>query len=404
MNAAQPVHSLCRSLAPYQIEVGGVLSPTEIRRGSHIITVFPTGEWQIWPSGEPDHVPPIAARLPHVLAAPALYDAHVHLHPAVGLAAYVAYGVGRIRDLGSRAGAGEEVPTARDCADPVPEIVLGGPLLDRPGKPRLSFAAPWNDPASLPAVFDAATERGASWIKLYERFPAALFETAVQHAHTRGLQVTVHPAPGDFMTAVRAGVDELQHLACLTPRGNGTRGTHAVLRRWAERGPDDGWPALPSGTAVCPTLLAGHQLIREAERGWTFPDHDPQIATFWQRLPIASRRWTEEELAAGHKATTHLSAVISRLERAGVRWVIGSDTPNPGLRPGQSMWEEMNLLTSAGLDQMTVYRLASVVCGLDNAGTHPLTFLPLSSFNSGIFPVQPPVATLLRGCLFMPSR
>ena len=404
MNAPQPVHSLCRSSAPYQIEVGGVLTPTEIRRSTHIITVFPTGEWKIWPSGEPGQVRPVAARLPHVLAAPALYDAHVHLHPAVGLAAYVTYGVGRIRDLGSHAGAGQEVPAARDCADPVPEIVLGGPLLDRPGKPRLPFAAPWNEPADLPAVFDAAIGRGASWIKLYERFPAALFDTAVQQAHARSLRVTVHPAPGDYLTAVQAGVDELQHLACLTPRGDGTRGTHALLRRWALREPHDSWPQLPSGTAVCPTLLVQLQLVREAERGWSFTNHDPQIAQFWRKWPIASRLWTEEELAAGRNATTHLSAAINRLSRAGVRWVIGSDTPNPGLRAGQSMWEEMNLLILAGLDLVMVYRLAAVASGLDSVGSHPLTFLPLSSFNSSIFPVQPPAATLLRGCLFLSSR
>lgn len=404
MNIAQPVHSLCRSSAPYQIEVDGVLTPTEIRRGRHIISVFPTGEWKIEPLGKPSQVPPIAARFPHMIAAPALYDAHVHLYPAVDLGAYVTYGVARIRDLGSRAGAGQDIPTAGDCADPVPEIILGGPLLDRPGKPRLPFAVPWDDSTSLATVFDAAAKRGASWIKLYEGFPPALFETAVQHAHARGLHVTVHPAPGDFITAVHAGVDELQHLACLTPRGNGTRGTHAVLRRWAERDPQDSWPKLPSGTAVCPTLLVVHQLVREAERGWTFSGHDPQIVKMWQNLSITSRRWTEEELAAGRTAATHLSAVISRLDHAGVRWVIGTDTPNPGLRAGQSMWEEMNLLISAGLEQMMVYRLASVECGLDSAGTYPLTFLPLSSFNSGIFPVQPPEATLLRGCLFLSSR
>jgi hypothetical protein len=403
MNCVRSVHSLCRSSAPYRIEVGGVLTPNEIRRGSHLITVFPTGDWMIRETAELSHVPPIAARFPQVLATPALYDAHVHLHPGFDLAAYVTYGVGRIRDLGSRAGAGDEVPSICQCVDPIPEIILGGPLLDRPGKPRLPFAATWNDPADLPALLDAATERGASWIKLYERFPAALFTTVVKHAHARGLRVTVHPAPGDYTAAVQAGVDELQHLACLVPRGDGTRGTHALLRRWAERQPHDSWPTLPPGTAVCPTLLVANQLVREAEHGWTFPEHDAWVANLWRQQPIASRHWTEEELAIGRKATAHLSDVLSRLDLTGVRWVIGSDNPNPGLKAGQSMWEEMNLLITAGLNPIAVYRSAAVKCGLDDTGTHPLTFVPLSSFESHIFPVQPAAGTLLRGCLFLPN-
>jgi hypothetical protein len=127
------------------------------------------------------------------------------------------------------------------------------------------------------------------------------------------------------------------------------------------------------------------------------------LAGFWRQLRIASRRWSNEELTAGHMATSQVSSVIRRLDRAGVRWVIGSDTPNPGLRPGESLWQEMNLLISAGLEHLRVYRLAAVASGLADTGGYPLTLLPLSSFDPELFPVRPAEATLLRGCLFLPT-
>lgn len=362
--------------------------------------MLPTGGWKV--GRAEDTVSPVL-RLPESIAAPALYDAHVHLHPQVRLTDYVRHGIGRIRDLGSTVGADQAVPTGRCCAEPVPDIVLGGPLLDRPGKQRLPFAAPWRDAAELPNLVDAAAERGAAWLKLYDRFPGELVEPAVRLAHDRGLRVTLHPPPGEYRAALDAGVDELQHLACLTPRGDGSRGTRAVLRHWAGRDHGDAWPDLPRGTAICPTLLVQHQLVREAESDWTFPDHAPGWAALWRQLPTAARPWGATQLITARQAVARLSAAIGELDHAGVRWVIGSDTPNPGVRPGRSLWEEMNLLVSAGLGPLRIYRSAAVAPAVAEAGEHPLTFLPRGAFDSGRFSTEPPTATLLHGCLFRPN-
>ncbi len=364
-----------------------------VRAGRHVLTVHPDGHWRL----DTTAASSADVRLVDHVAAPALYDAHIHLHPDVALSEYLAYGVGRVRDLGSRI---EDAPVRRDCADPVPELVRGGPMLDRPGPPRLLIAATWDDPSQLPALLDGSVERGASWVKLYEGFPVELFATTVQQAHARGLRVAIHPAPGDYRAALDAGVDELEHLACLVPPG--PRGSHALLARWAERRARDDWPAGLGGDAVCPTLLVQHSLVTEARRGWTFEGHDPRVADFWRASAIARRPWTEGELTAGERAVDALRKAVGELDAAGVRWVVGSDTPNPGLRPGASMWQEMNLLVDAGLDRLRVYRAGSVAAGLTAAGTHPIVVLPRAALEAGPFPVAPPAATLLAGCLFRP--
>nr|BFF04895.1 hypothetical protein GCM10020241_65700 [Streptoalloteichus tenebrarius] len=68
------------------------------------------------------------------------------------------------------------------------------------------------------------------------------------------------------------------------------------------------------------------------------------------------------------------------------------------------MWEEMNLLVAAGLDRMEVYRTAAVARGLGEAGSEPLAVLPLSTVDGPSFPVRPPEAVLLRGCLFVANH
>lgn len=387
----------CSSTAPYVVEVGGVLGADGPRLGRRFVTVLPDGSWQIEPP-----VPgadPVLRLVDHI-AAPALYDAHVHLHPDLPLADYVAYGVCRVRDLGSREVDGAD--GAVTCTDPVPDVVRGGPMLDRPGPPRLLIAARWDEPAQLPALLDRAVARGARWVKLYEGFPVELLEATVRQVHDRDLRVAIHPGPGAYPAALAAGVDELEHLACLVPPG--PRGTHALLARWAARPAGADWPRLPEGTAVCPTLLAQHALVTEARRGWAFDGHDPRMASFWRSSAIARRPWSDDELARGERAVAALRDALVELDRAGVRWIVGSDTPNPGLRPGASMWEEMNLLVDAGLDRLRVYRAASVAPSLDTSGTHPIVALPASAFEAGPFPVTPPAAILLRGCLYRPEE
>ncbi|NUT52838.1 MAG: SagB/ThcOx family dehydrogenase, partial [Saccharothrix sp.] len=99
-----------------------------------------------------------------------------------------------------------------------------------------------------------------------------------------------------------------------------------------------------------------------------------------------------------------MTAAVTELDGAGVRWVVGTDTPNPGLRAGASMWEEMNLLVAAGLDRSRVYRSAAVCPGVGERGDDSLVLLPLSTFDTESFPVAPPHAVLLRGCLFLTTR
>ncbi|MCP2257403.1 hypothetical protein LX15_001088 [Streptoalloteichus tenebrarius] len=343
------------------------------------------------------------------VVAPALRDAHVHPYSGMDFAALIAFGVARVRDLGSRLGAGEPLPRPADCADPLPEIELGGPFFDRPGPPRLSLAARWDSAEELPGLLDDAVTRGARWIKLYAAFPQELFGFMVREAHRRGLRVALHPAPGGAEAAIRAGVDELEHLACLVPDGDGSkRGTHVLNHRWAHRDPDARWPNLPPGTRLCPTLVVQRKLIEHAASAWAFPGVPGNLAAFWRRMPTTARPWSEQEIAWARAAEPRMHETLLRLADSGVTLVVGSDTPNPGVLPGQGLWEEMCLLVRAGIDPALVFWSTCVrPPAWPASGDDPLMFLSLPSVRSFLAgepgPVAPVLATLLRGCVFVPN-
>jgi hypothetical protein len=386
-------HLRCRRDGPHSFTADGFLADDGVRHGPVRVEVEPDGSWRCTPGGGDDR----AVRFPGLVVAPALADGHVHLHPGVDPCEYLRFGVCRVRDLGSRT---EDAPGPAGCDRPLPEVVRGGPMLDRPGRRRLLIAAEWSGAEQLPALLDSAVDGGASWLKLYEGFPAELFGPAVALAHQRGLRVAVHPAPGDYRAALAAGVDELEHLACLIPAG--AAGTHAALARWAGWSPGEGWPVLPPGTAVCPTLLAPSALVEHARRGWAFEGHDPAMAEFWRGAAIAREPWTPGQLADGDRAVAAMRTAVGALDRAGVRWVVGSDTPNPGLRPGESLWREMDELVAAGLAGSRVFRMAAVAPSVARTGSHPLLLLPPDACGAGPFPTGPPRAVLHRGCLYTP--
>ncbi|WP_433872496.1 amidohydrolase family protein [Saccharopolyspora sp. CA-218241] len=399
-------HRACRVRAPYRVEVGAVFSRDGVERGPHVLTVLRDGRWTLRRAGPAEHSgPPVAVSLPDAVVAPALTDAHVHPHPGMDFGAFLRYGIARIRDLGSLPDA---VPPLRGCAVPVPEVVRCGALLDSPGPPRFWLATPWRNADDLPGVLDAAVRRDGSWLKLYAGFPPELYGVVVPLAHERGLRVALHPAPGTVEPALRAGVDEIEHLGCLVPGElGGPRGTHHANRAWAARSPEDTWPVLPPGTVLCPTLVVQRRLVVHAAEQWAFTGIEPGLAAFWRRMAVASRPWTTAELRAAERAEKEMGAVVRRLVESGVRLVVGSDTPNPGVLPGAGLWEELNLLGAAGLDPARLYRTASVTGeGLATAGTESLAFLPLTSFNAFLrghpYPVEPATATLFGGCLFTP--
>ena len=66
-----------------------------------------------------------------------------------------------------------------------------------------------------------------------------------------------------------------------------------------------------------------------------------------------------EDAAAGRKLFRKQLGLVGAMHRAGVRFLAGTDTPNPFVFPGFSLHDELELLIEAGLTPMEALQMAT---------------------------------------------
>jgi hypothetical protein len=134
---------------------------------------------------------------------------------------------------------------------------------------------------------------------------------------------------------------------------------------------------LKNGTWMCPTLSVLRADAMIGDPGFTDDDRIKYIPTFikgfWKDPYYVSGRSAQETEMAKRVYKAQLE-LVGRMHRAGVRFIAGTDTPNPYVFPGFSLHEELALLVQAGFTPMealeTATRDAAVYLGLGHqAGT-----------------------------------
>jgi imidazolonepropionase-like amidohydrolase len=141
----------------------------------------------------------------------------------------------------------------------------------------------------------------------------AVLRAVVERAHRAGLRVSTHvDTAGDFGVAVRAGVDEVNHLPLANPKVPGSLSATAI--DWAD--------AAAAGRRGMVVVLTANVIPRFHGARWDAADH--------------------ARVAANQRAN------IRRLRAAGVPLAIGSDGIS-GERPFVTALDEVRYLSERGL-------------------------------------------------------
>ena len=389
----------------YGIRVAGTVSRSGTDESGQCLIMEREGRWSTHATlaGAPPMVD-----LSGTFAAPALYDAHVHLYDGMDVEAFCRYGVGKIRDLGSGPGVAAGQARVADC-QARPETIFGGPMLDQPGTQRLSSAHPWRTEQDLPAFISQLSAQGASWVKVYAKFPPELLPELVREAHYSGLKVAAHVRQAHVRGAVVAGVDEIEHLAPLIGALRPTSHRSAsVMNAWSKPLTNTELGNLQDmleRTAVCPTLAVHQRIIDILGYGRQPSAPDPALAREWAKLASAPE-WTPEETSVALRACCNMAGAMAWLIAHGAGVTVGSDTPNPGILPGAGLWDEINVLAATGIGPFAAYLMASVSPqGMNSCATYDLAFLSRNTVAAVAtgreWPVQPVRAITRKGCLFM---
>jgi imidazolonepropionase-like amidohydrolase len=306
---------------------------------------------------------------PEATMLPGLIDTHVHLGGDgrdgaldrladyradeladvidAALRSHLAAGVTTVRDLGDRQWSVlERRDRANDGTSDVasPTILASGPPITSVRGHCWQMGGEAQGAAALRAAIRERSERRVDVVKimcgggvttadtdlLACQFSGDDVRLLVDESHAAGLPVTVHahglPA---VEQAIEAGVDGIEHCACLTPSGMDMR--DGLLESLAQR-----------CIAVCPTV-------------GTAPDAIPSPAevAFFQRLNLRG----DSVLAA-----------VGRMHRAGVRVTAGTDGGIAATRPHGIVHAAISVLVASGVSApealASATSIAAQVCGL----------------------------------------
>jgi imidazolonepropionase-like amidohydrolase len=336
---------------------------TVIVRDGRIATIGPRGQTA---------VPPNAVRVDAAgqYLMPALADMHVHLEhfddPAY-LQLFLVYGVTFVRSMDGRPQILEWKRAAADGSLLAPRIYTAGPILDGDPPARPDNRSVGDGDEARLAVAEQA-DAGYDFIKIYTNLSPEAYRAIVEAAQARGLPVAGHvPRAVGFRVLLADSIASIEHLGDFAEalRVEGFElppEAQALERRLAAQVDSTRLDALASeiarsGTWIVPTMV-------QSDRGVANPAMlerwlaDPAVAAvdqgmveyYWRGSVLRAgegldeQGWSLVELARANRLS-----VVGAFHRAGVRMLVGTDTPQPFVVPGASVHEELANFVAAGL-------------------------------------------------------
>lgn len=311
---------------------------------------------------------------------PGLIDAHAHVE-RWAVERYLAWGVTTVRDLGA-SGTDSSIALKNDLdlgSVRGPRMFTSGAMIDG-APPTYPAATAVRTAGEVRRAVDQRAVAGADYVKIYTKFTADLLGPLLDEATTLRLPVAAHLGKIDALTAARAGVASLEHMAGVVQAASGTpaayvRAHDQFLRGWTTE--EMGWAALDSASvartaralaathvAIVPTLVL-HEMLSRLDNPTLLsrPGMEDVPATAASVRDVAGllRRtgWRSSDLQAFRRSRARQNQFVREFKRAGGLVAAGSDAANQLLAPGLSLHEELSLLVAAGLTPMEAVTAAT---------------------------------------------
>ncbi len=323
------------------------------------------------------------ARFSGAYLIPGLIDMHVHFPPHTGLHQtelfaflFLYHGVTTVRDAGDIDGTATAPARegVRDGAFPGPRIFACGPFVDGTG-PIWKNSLIVSEPGEAEAVVAKIAEGGFDCVKVYDSLTPESLAAVRQAAAARGLSVIGHvPRRVPFELA---HLDDVQHLTGVAPSppGGDLRPFPKNMVAWSQV--DDARidfivaTSKRFGISHTPTLVAGERLRAMQDLVDLHESPDVKLLPRFYRdvvwslsegVPVV-RRLEKEDFPVLTEAGLRGARLVKRLHTAGVPIFAGTDTQNPFVVPGASLWRELRLLEAVGLTPEQALAAATTVPG-----------------------------------------
>ncbi len=285
---------------------------------------------------------------------PGLADMHVHITEESQLPLFPLNGVTVVRDLFG-------APVHLRWRDAIargqtmgPVLIQAGPIMDG-DPPTWPGSAVVTSADAARREVQAQKKAGYDWIKVYNGLAADVYQAILAEAKAQGVPVGGHvPKAVGIEAALTSGQRSIEHLDGYVPFRGDVHADDAIAKRTAAQ-PVWNVPTLIVTENFAhmdhPEALArtrGLDMMSPAMRASWDPKNDFRLKTF-----------TPEMFEEGRRRNETRRALVGKLQRAGAKVVLGTDTGNPYVVPGFAVHEELKLLVASGLTPWQALRAAT---------------------------------------------
>ena len=323
---------------------------------------------------------------------PGLWDMHIHTlqsgRPELFFPLLLASGVTGVRDPGSPFSELQDVRRLREQIENGellgPRVVAAGPLVDGPNPvfPKLSIAV--TNEIEAREVVSALKSGGADFIKIYQLLSRDAYFAIADEANRRNIPFAGHvPDSVSAAEASNAGQRSIEHLsgirlACSTSEDELRkeliearaksdasllyRALRRVYTKSLETYSEEKAEALfarfvANETWQVPTLEVARFVAQLNKSGAAAGATQGAIPALHSRKRL--RELTADESESVSSNAQNAFTLVSAMRRAGVKFMAGTDAPNPFVVPGQSLHDELELLVQAGFTPMEALQSAT---------------------------------------------
>ncbi len=318
---------------------------------------------------------------------PGLWDAHVHSlwdsrRAALFFPLFIANGVTSVREMGGPMLAIEQVNWRNKIASGViqgPRVFVPGPFVDGP-RPTWPGSIALHNAAEARRAVDSLKRIGVNFIKVYSGVPRDAYFALAKEAKKQQIPFEGHvPLEISAEEASDSGQKSIEHLMGVM-MGCSSRGKEIQeqLMNGANINTLNGLLVdtydqtkaqalfghfVENGTWQVPTLTIrrARPFLQELQNA-----NDPRlkyipksIADSWKPRNDARQPVSPETIASRKRLFQKELDVVGFMNKAGVRFMAGTDTPNPYCFPGFSIHDELALLVEAGFSPMQALQTAT---------------------------------------------
>ncbi|HJS42925.1 MAG TPA: amidohydrolase family protein [Gemmatimonadales bacterium] len=308
---------------------------------------------------------------------PGLVDSHAHVERwAVGR--YLVWGVTTVRDLHSQTDSGLALRNELNLGSIGPRMFVAGAMIDG-APPTYAGASGVATADQARRAVDQRAVAGVDYLKIYTKITPGLLSPLLDEAGKLRLPVAAHLGKTDALTAARAGVVSIEHMAGVVQAVTGDpmygSAHNGFLEGWTAE--EKGWAGLDSSAVaraaralaeakvtLVPTLVV-HDMLSRLDNPILLSrpgmEDVPGNAESVRSVPNLVRRtgWTANDFEAFRRSRRRQNQFVREFRRAGGAIAAGSDAANQLLIPGYSLHEEMAFLVQAGLTPLEAIMAAT---------------------------------------------